>query len=320
MIDRMKQAHFGIFHVEPCRHKEVFYDSLRSPYMDTYIINYWWDEALCLDAIRSAGQAGKRCFVSISAMAFDVDSPTAMVDVGDEHADQFRPRAALKPDWTDRLDRLVAAIRGADAWDGFAGFYMDEPMLWGCTTEQFKAVTGYPRQKWPDKGFFVCFSVAGVAPDVWTNGFAQPITPDAGQYLTDVAFDMYHPFDDSYAYIADQMKERLGRRDDLRIWYVPCTMDYRGDKDEAHCLDHLHGCYELLKQEANPGGLFCFTWHTFASSEEDLGNVGLDHLTDPDYPKYWPRLMAEIERIGCEIVQGDAFAGRTDAQPAAAVK
>lgn len=302
----MKKAHFGIFHVEPCRHEEYFFESLSFPYMDSYIINYWWDETLCLRALQACKAVGKTAWISISGLVFDVAVPSQMVDVNEGEGTDFQPGAYLKPDWKERIEHLMQTVRKADAWEGFAGLYMDEPLLWGVTLEQFKEVTGYPRQRYPDKGFFVCFSIAGVAPDIWTTGNVQPITADAGQYLTDVAYDMYHKFDERYAYIARQMKERLGNRADLKVWYVPCTMDYRGDKDEQHCLDHLHGCYDLLKQEQNPGGLFCFSYHTFAAEEENLGNVGLEQLYDPAYKKYWPRLRTEIERIGQEILTGSA--------------
>ncbi len=297
--------HFGIYHVEPCRHEAYFFESLSFDYMDTYIINYWWDEALCLRALKACTEAGKSAWVSVSGLLFDVASPADMVDVGDGDSSSFQPGARLKPDWQARIDRLMRVIREAGAWDGFAGLYMDEPLLWGVTLEQFKLVTGYPRTRYPDKGFFVCFSVAGVAPDVWTTGHVEPITPDAGQYLTDVSYDMYHKFDERYAYIASEMKRRLGNRKDLKIWYVPCTMDYRGDKTEEHCLEHLQGCTDLLLQEENPGGLFCFTYHTFSQDEEALGNVGLMDLTRPDYKKYWPRLQEAIEKTGRELLRSE---------------
>ena len=147
-------------------------------------------------------------------------------------------------------------------------------------------------------------TVAGVAPEYWTINNVQPITPDCAEYLTDVAFDMYHKWNDDYSAILRLMKERTGNRKDLKIWMIPCTMNYRGDKTEEHCIEHLEKCYEVLKNEENPGGLMCFTYYTFKTEEEDLGNIGLDKLGDPMYNKYWKGLVERVRTIGKEISSG----------------
>ena len=59
----------------------------------------------------------------------------------------------------------------------------------------------------------------------------------------------------------------------------------------------------MLKNAENPGGLMCYTYHIFPADVEALGNVGLDLLTDPTYPKYWKRLYARILGIGREIIE-----------------
>ena len=180
---------------------------------------------------------------------------------------------------------------------------MDEPMLWGVTNEQLELFTGYFRtQAAPDKRFFICFSLAGVAPEYWTIKGAQSITPESSRHLTDIAFDLYHPWSGDYEKIYQKMMERTGNRTDIRVWFIPCTMDYRGDKREEHCLEHLENCYRLLRRAPRAGGLMCYTYHTFPSHEEDLGNIGLDKLTDPSYPKYWKKLYARIREIGREIL------------------
>ncbi|MHB1453853.1 MAG: hypothetical protein ACYCYM_07875 [Saccharofermentanales bacterium] len=301
-MDTKKQG-FGIFHTDPFRNEDYFYKTLAFDYMNTYIFDTWTEEPKYKKAFLALSMTEKTAWVSVSTLLFDVRSASSMIDVveGSNDGESFCPTTTLKPDWKENLQKLVRDLKEWGCWDCFNGMNMDEPLLWNVSLAQLKETTGYFRSICPDKGVFICFSIAGVAPDVWTVNNIAPITADAGQFITDVAFDMYHKFDETYAYITAQMKERMGSRDDLRVWFIPCTMDYRGDKDEQHCLDHLNGCYDLLKKEKNPGGLFCFTFYTFPKEWEDLGNVGLDKLTDPDNLKYWPTLQSEIERIGREI-------------------
>lgn len=299
----MKKLGFGIFHTDPYRNETYFYKTLEFDYINTYIFDAWTDEIKYKEAIIALSKTKKTTWVTVSSLLFDINNISSMVDVTDTEGEtiEFKPTTTLKSDWKQNLNKLVKDIKEWDCWDCFDGIYMDEPLLWNVSLEQIKETTGYFRSICPEKGVFICFSVAGVAPDVWTINDIKPIDADAGQFITDIAFDMYHKFDGTYAYITKQMKERMGNRDDLKIWFVPCTMDYRGDKDEQHCLDHLHGCYELLMNEKNPGGLFCFTYYTFPSEIENLGNIGLEDLTNPSYPKYWKTLQNEIERIGLEF-------------------
>ena len=223
-----------------------------------------------------------------------------VADVGEK---AHVPKTCFYEDFEDRVDKLIGFLKEKGYYDRVCGFYMDEPMLWGVTNEQLKTFTKYFRTVVaPEKRIFVCFSLAGVAPEFWTIRGAEAVTPDSSQYLTDIAFDMYHKWSDVYFEIYKKMMERTGNRTDIKVWFIPCTMDYRGNKTEEHCLEHLENCYKLLLSTENPGGLMCYTYHTFSSEEEDLENVGLDKLTDPKYKKYWNRLYERIQQIGREII------------------
>ena len=48
----------------------------------------------------------------------------------------------------------------------------------------------------------------------------------------------------------------------------------------------------------------CFTYYTFKTEEEDLGNIGLDKLGDPMYNQYWKGLVERVRTIGKEISSG----------------
>lgn len=99
-----------------------------------------------------------------------------------------------------------------------------------------------------------------------------------------------------------QYCETYGSLADLSEVYS--SMPKAGDKTEEHCIEHLENCYQVLKKEENPGGLMCFTYYTFTTEEEALGNIGLDKLSNPMYNQYWKRLVDRVKAIGWEIFSG----------------
>ena len=290
---------FGIYHTDYRKNGERYKALLKEDFLNTFLVEGGFadkDFEKNFEALPT--DADKAIWVSVSDLGF-YHEHHQVADVGEE---THTPISYLYADFEARVDRFITYLKEKDFYRHVVGFYMDEPMLHGVTNAQLKAFTGYFRTvAATDKRFFICFSLAGVAPEYWTIAGAEAITPDSAQYLTDIAFDMYHPWSEAYLGIYAKMLERVGRKD-IRVWFVPCTMDYRGDKTEEHCLEHLENCYALLKQADNPGGLMCYTYHTFPAEIEALGNVGLDRLTDPTYPKDWKRLYDRIREIGREIV------------------
>lgn len=297
--------HFGIYHNSYEINAEAFDEMAVSDYVSFFLVGADYRSDKIQYAISKAHRHGKRIYIYFFPLVFDRFAKTKMVDVGEEYV----AVTVKKPDWQKALIEMRDYLSGQDYYESIEGLYLDEPLLGGMNLDDLEEVTGFIRQEFEGKRIFVCFSVAGVAPDIWTTGDIKPITAKAGQYLTDVAFDMYHDFDEKYEYITNQMKERLGNREDLRIWQVPCTMNYRGDKDEAYAIRHLQGCYELLKKEKNPGGLFCYTYYTFPSEVEDLGNIGLDKLRGFNGSTDWKKLYVEIIRIGKECITNN-FGGK----------
>lgn len=301
----MSRVKFGFFHVEPSISEKNFRSQLERDITSVFI----------LDGARSVGRggaleavqaAGKEAWLGVASLCCESRANAGIADVGDGEA-TFKPVTVYREGWRERLETLADNIRKSGCYDAFLGMYMDEPLLWNMPLEMLREITKAFQEICPGKRVFICFSVAGVAPEVWTINDVQPITPDAGRYITDVAFDMYHPFDGTYDRITREMRERMGDRADLRYWFVPCTMNYRGDKNAEHCIRHLRGCGELLRQMPpdQRGGLMCYTYHTFPADVEDLGNIGLDILLDPNGDMYWPQLGDEIESIGQAIARGD---------------
>ena len=292
---------FGVFC--PCTHEDfagfIENDWINCFLFDTIIKE--WDHREIFTRIK---EKNKTFFLGFYNDLFERE-PQPIVDVG-ETAEIAR--SYLKPDWKEKImwyRELFDSDAGQRFYDAFEGFYVDEPFLCGISGHDFYTVTRKLAENFSGKRIFSCFSVGGVAPEVWTAQGCDELTPESAAYLTDVAFDMYHPFDGRYAYITDCMKKRLGTREDYRIWQIPCIMNYRGDKTEKHCLDHLHGLYDLLMKEPTEkrGGLMWYAWGGSESETAQLGNIGFSRLQgrhpgDSD----WQTLKAEIERIGKECV------------------
>lgn len=296
---------FGIFCVQYSKEKApVFNDYVNCDYVNTFLVgdkDYTSENATT--SFKAIAAAHKTCFIYFYELFFKRVDGQGIVDVGEDYASG--PKTVLKENWKQILLDLKDYLEQQPFYDAIDGFYIDEPFLCGVSPDDFETVTGFLAEKF-GKRIFCCFSVAGVAPDVWTAAGVPAITPKAGRYITDAGFDMYHAFDEKYAYITEQMKNRLGNRDDVRIWQIPCIMNYRGDKDEDHAVKHIDGLYELLKKEKNPGGLMCYAYYVAPSETEQIGNIGFEHLRGRfKGDAHWKKLEDEIERIGKEICLGD---------------
>ena len=301
----MANTLFGIFHTAYERAGNFFYEVVNSDYVNTILVeaNYRSEEfAKSMDEI--VKHPDKKAWIAVTYLAFKSENTVTIADNGEEES-VFNPKTTFFADYRERINDFIAYLKEKGWYESFIGFYMDEPLLWNITNDDFEEFTGYFRTVVaPEKRFLACFSIAGVAPEFWTINDVKPITPKSSRHLTDIAYDMYHKWSDDYLEILKLMLERAGNRDDLRLWMIPCTMNYRGDKSEEHCLEHLNACYEVLKKAPCKGGLMCFTYYTFTPDEEALGNIGLDKLSDPSYKNYWPKLVERVKEIGREISSG----------------
>lgn len=301
----MAETLFGIFHTAYERAGDYFYKAVNSDFVNTFLVeSHYKSEEFAISMNEIKAHPDKSAWISVTYLGFKSENNVTIADNGEKQS-VFNPVTTFFSDYRQKIDDFVAYIKSQGWYDCILGFYMDEPLLWNITNEDFETFTGYFREvACPDKRFFVCFSIAGVAPEFWTINDVLPINPTSSRHLTDIAFDMYHKWSEDYEKILELMLERAGNRDDLKVWMIPCTMNYRGDKSEEYCLEHLNACYDVLKRQNRKGGLMCFTYYTFTPDEEALGNIGLDKLTCPDYKNYWPRLWNRICEIGMEITSG----------------
>ncbi|MGI6713896.1 MAG: hypothetical protein ACOX3K_02410 [Bacilli bacterium] len=304
-----KNLQFGIFHTAYEKAGNAFFDFVDSDYINTiHVESDYGSEKFEISMNKIKSQQRVQAWIAVTPIGFEIKNDATMIDNGVETS-VFNPKTKLREDYKSRVNQLIAYLKEKGYYSHVCGFYMDEPLLWNITNDMLEEYTGYFRTvAAPDKRFFICFSVAGVCPEIWTINDIQPITKKSVQYLTDIAFDMYHPWNETYDQCLKSMLDKSGNRDDLRLWMIPCTMNYRGTYQEDDAIDHLNKCYEVLKNYQCSGGLMCFTYYTFDPTEEALGNIGLQHLNNPhltnQWPSisYWPRLIKRLKEIGKEIV------------------
>ena len=218
----------------------------------------------------------------------------SVVWIGPGDAFDDRNTLVFKDGFEEQLEMTVQAYKNAGLWDSVAGFHFDEPCL-KYTGEQFKVLTKYLAETYPNKRIFPVVSVYEIRDNAPAGTFVGEMSYENYGYVTDIGFDWYGTADiDEHRTLLNEMKEKIGRSD-VRIWFFPCTSKIYADQDEDYMIEHLNMCYELLKEQENPGGLMLYTWTTYGTM------TGLQELLDPDLGYKYERLAARIVEIGKEI-------------------
>ena len=216
--------------------------------------------------------------------------------------------AAVSPirffdNWKERLYEAMAYFFERGVCESLLGFYLDEPFLCGFTKEDYISLTRYLRQTWPQHRMLTIFAVNAIAPDVWSSGSDRVLDPETLAYTTDAGYDMYWDVRGDgilhFEKVAASLKTRFGR-DDFKVWYVPCIMNYWGNKDEAYALAHTEAMYDFLKKEKHPGGLLCYAYDIL-DHDGEIGNIGFHEMRDAaENP--WHKLETRLIEIGKEMI------------------
>lgn len=287
---RLQQQGFGFYGLDYMNNPDAFQRMLDSDYVNTFFLgrSHHTIDTL-LNGLRRIDAAGKTAWLNISEAMY--------IYWGD--------RTELDANWQANLDLVMRRVEEEGLSRSVRGIYFDEPFLCKIDKASFIQVTKYFRETYPDKGVFACFSVTPIQPSLWKPDFpVVELDAESGRYLTDAAYDYYGDVRTQGAVfdsLTANLKRRLGR-EDVRIWYVPCTMNHCGQTDELYSIVHVQDLYRRLKKEKNPGGILCYTYYTFPLEVEALGNIGLDQLLAPTNPSRWNDLEYVLKNVGKDIV------------------
>ena len=266
---------------------EAIEEEAAKGHINTYLTGmapYNFNDALIM--LHKVKDIGGMTWLGIAETAFLFAQPVKLID-----------------NWKQDLQTMMDTIEEEGLMDSVLGFYFDEPMLCGIKKAEFRDVTGYLRENWPELRVMTVFAVNAISPDVWSTGNDQLLDYDTTQYLTDAGYDMYGTVAgdaiNTYRKVNADLKTRLGR-DDVRIWYVPCIMSYHGTTDQRYAIEHLKAMYEFLKEEKNPGGLLCYAYDI--SNRDGIGNIGFRELREQE-KNPWTTLENWLLYVGGEIMK-----------------
>lgn len=287
---RLEKQGFGFYGLDLQNTPEAFRRLLESDYVNTFFLGRsHLTVPNIIAGLKQIDAAGKTAWLNISECFYAY----------------YGTHTELQPLWKENLHKVMDAVEKEGLMRSVRGIYWDEPFLCKIDKKSFVQVTKYFRETFPDKGIFICLSVAPIMPSLWKPDYpVEELDAEAGRYLTDIAYDYYADVrtqGDTFDELTAEMKRRLGR-DDIHIWYVPCTMSYGGQTDELYSIEHVQGLYDRLLKQENPGGIMCYSYYTIPPEIEALGNIGLDQLLAPDNPERWNDLEFVLQRTGRAIV------------------
>lgn len=283
---------FGMYGVAPDGGwTTTFDDFIQSDWCNTFFVGS--DEATLTEALQKAKTHRSQIFASVGGTIWR----------------HFGGTAKLIDRWQEELQKIVRIAKESGAYEAFAGFYMDEPLLGGVTHDDLLKATKYMREVSGNKRVFICFALSGIAPEEWTTETASPpITPETGRYITDAAFDVYGSYDKAvWTSRTKKMLDRLGNRSDVRVWYIPPVMNYGGKSTEQNSIEFLDGVLALLKEQKNPGGIMGYSYAVALSETDSIGNIGLGDLLKPGMKNGWFKLFDHIQSVGRDICSGKTF-------------
>ena len=208
-----------------------------------------------------------------------------------------RNTTEFRDGWAENIKINAKAFKDAGVWDVLAGFETEEICM-AITQEQYKTLTRWLRDTFPDKRIFSCLSmyeVRGTAPAGFT---IAPMSYDTYGYITDIGYDWYSHLDEKqYRDAVELMLNNMGRRNNVRIWFFPTSYMFSSAVDETFVTTHLNMMYDILLDQKNPGGLYLYTWYDYPT--------GIASLLDPALGYNWDNWGRRIIEIGKEMRASD---------------
>lgn len=156
-------------------------------------------------------------------------------------------------------------------YDALLGFHIDEPLLQRMTAASLLKGSKVIHDVFPEKRFWVNFGAQAFSEDIPTSG--DRMTKEAGEYITDLSYDMYGKFGDQHAEIFNTMVEMF-KGENKYYWAVPMCMSYASRTFEEDAIKHLDEFYNLIKNTEGGCGMALYAAFTYPWEIEAIGNIG----------------------------------------------
>lgn len=198
----------------------------------------------------------------------------------------------LNEAWKNDIAVKAQRLKALDLWEVVAGFFTEE-ILWSkqINADQFKVVTKYLRETYPDKRIFACLAIGEVngVKDTETGEYtvAKP-TYELYQYVTDIGYDWYTQGYDANVSMFNNMKTNIQtsevdgstiERTDIKYWFFPTAyspvVDGVVSRDDAYMVEQIVDVFDAifsdttLVPENQRGGFMFYNWKSFQATETD---------------------------------------------------
>jgi hypothetical protein len=211
-------------------------------------------------------------------------------------------KARLYPDWQNRLDNIYNICLITNSLDSLYGFSIEEPLIEFYEKPDVIKVSKYCKEVLKTR-VLISFSAYEIDKSIISHKKIEHIstvTSDLLEYVTDTSIIHYKDFyqnKQEFYDLSDTLLEKSNK--DIKMWYVACVIKNNYIQTEKQAIEHLTGCFDMLKAAKNPGGLFCYSW----TSRPNL-SLGLIDLHNPFSNEYWWNIFLKIREISNEIIKG----------------
>lgn len=181
----------------------------------------------------------------------------------------FFSKGETPDDWSERWQTAKSEL--APFMDKIIGFYVDEPMHTGKTTEAFQFACQKVREDFPDKRMMAVMTIGALTnSELFYNGLNAT---EYFRYCTDLGFDYYNAWNaETFKESVELLKSKIAIHGQ-DIWLIPkgfYSADPKKDvnwiyEDTARrpgddVIDWIKGCYELAVSDERIVGIYSFCY------------------------------------------------------------
>ena len=203
--------------------------------------------------------------------------------------------ATLREDYKEKIDEYTNSIRSYLEDGTILGFYFDEPAWNGISEEDFRKVTKYLREKWPNVRTMQAMTSYDIGVGKF-EGFPEA-NPSYNEYVTDVMYDNYADWNDK---TRKQYLELLKSKatNNQAIWGIPKGFADNPEQP-GQIIESLKGIYREALSEPRYAGILSFSW---CDGFEGDWSYGMQSFLLEDSDFFSREVLEVYTDIGREVI------------------